>query len=440
VNRLGLLTFKGGTHPPHGKKYSENKAIEKATAPKVVKIPLSQHIGAPCKAIVEKGDYVKVGQKIGEPLAFVSAPVHSSVSGIVKSIGSEKVAGGSGDCIVIESDGKFEVSENVITKGELENLSGKEILEIIKEAGIVGMGGAGFPTHVKLSPPPEKDIDLLILNGAECEPYLTADHRLMIERADDIIYGLKALMKVLEVNKGYIGIENNKPDAIRIMQEAAKGENIVIQGLKTKYPQGAEKQLIDAISGREVPSGGLPMDAGAVVNNVATAYAVAQAIKTGMPLIERICTITGNAISEPKNLEIRVGTDLSEIIEQCGGFSETPGKIILGGPMMGRATSSIDVPSTKTTSGILVFNKEKAIIEEPAYCIKCGKCVDVCPINLLPVYLSSHAEHGNLSKIKELNVMDCIECGSCSYICPSKRRLLEGIRLGKNRIRSMKQK
>lgn len=437
---MGLLTFKGGTHPPHGKKYSEKKAIEKAKDPKVVKIPLSQHIGAPCKPIVEKGDYVKVGQKIGEPLAFVSAPVHSSVSGTVKSVGNEKIAGGSGQCIVIESDGKFEVSENVTKKGDLENLSGKEILGIIKEAGIVGMGGAGFPTHVKLSPPPEKEIDLLILNGAECEPFLTADHRLMLERADDIIYGLKALMKVLEVEKGYIGIENNKPDAIKVMKEAAKGEKIVVQGLKTKYPQGAEKQLIDAISGREVPSGGLPMDAGAVVNNVATAYAVAQAIKTGMPLIDRICTITGNAVSEPKNLEIRVGTQISEIIEQCGGFSETPGKIILGGPMMGRATSSVDVPSTKTTSGILIFDKEEAIIDEPVYCIKCGKCVDVCPINLLPVYLSSHAEHGNLNKVKELNVMDCIECGSCSFVCPSKRRLLEGIRLGKNRVRSMKQK
>jgi len=440
VNRLGLLTFKGGTHPPHSKKYSENKAIEKAKDPKVVKIPLSQHIGAPCKAIVEKGDYVKVGQKIGEPLAFVSAPIHSSVSGLVKSVGNENIAGGIGQCIVIESDGKFEVSENVTKKGNLEDLSGEEILAIIKEAGIVGMGGAGFPTHVKLSPPPEKDIDILILNGAECEPYLTADHRLMLERADDIIYGLKALMKVLKVDKGYIGIENNKPDAIKVMKKAAKGENIVIQGLKTKYPQGAEKQLIDAISGREVPSGGLPMDAGAVVNNVATAYAVAQAIKTGMPLIDRICTITGNAISEPKNLEIRVGTQISEIIEQCGGYSETPGKIILGGPMMGRATSSVDVPSTKTTSGILIFNKEKAIIKEPDLCIKCGKCVDVCPVNLLPVYLSSHAEHGNLNKIKELNVLDCIECGSCSFVCPSNRRLLEGIKLGKNRIRSMKQK
>lgn len=437
---MGLLTFKGGTHPPHGKKYSESKAIEKANEPKIVKIPLSQHIGAPCKPIVEKGDYVKVGQKIGEPLAFVSAPVHSSVSGTVKSIGKEDVAGGSGQCIVIESDGLFEVCENVTPKGDLEDLNGPEILEIIKEAGIVGMGGAGFPTHVKLSPPPDKKIDLLILNGAECEPYLTADHRLMLERAEDIVYGLKALMKVLEVKKGYIGIEDNKKDAIEAMKEAAKGEPIVIQSLKTKYPQGAEKQLIDAISGREVPSGGLPMDAGAVVNNVATAYAVAQAIKTGMPLIERICTVTGNAISEPKNLEILVGTDISELIEQCNGFSKTPGKVILGGPMMGRATSNYHVPSTKTTSGVLIFDEEMAVIDEPSYCIKCGKCVDVCPINLLPVYLSSNAINDNLHKIQDLNIIDCIECGSCSFICPSRRRLLEGIRLGKTRIRSMKEK
>jgi electron transport complex protein RnfC len=437
---LGLLTFKGGIHPPHGKKYSEKKAIEKANNPKIVKIPLSQHIGAPCKPIVEKGDFVKVGQKIGEPLAFVSAPVHSSVSGVVKAVKNEKIAGGLGKCVVIESDGKFEISETVISKGDIESLTGKEILEIIKDAGIVGMGGAGFPTHVKLSPPPDKNIDLLILNGAECEPYLTADHRLMLERADDIVYGLKALMKVLDVKKGYIAIENNKPDAIKIMKEAAKGEDIIIQGLKTKYPQGAEKQLINAISGREVPSGGLPMEAGAVVNNVATAYAISIAIKTGMPLIQRICTVTGSAIKEPKNLEILVGTELTEIIEQCGGFSETPNKILLGGPMMGRATSAIDVPSTKTTSGILAFNKVDATIPEPSLCIKCGKCVDVCPINLLPVYISSNAENGNFDKAEELNVMDCIECGSCSFVCPSKRRLLEGIRLAKNRIRSKKQK
>ncbi|MDM8534552.1 electron transport complex subunit RsxC [Clostridiaceae bacterium HSG29] len=437
---MGLLTFKGGIHPPHGKKYSEKKAIEKADNPKIVKIPLSQHIGAPCKPIVEKGDVVKVGQKIGEPLAFVSAPVHSSVSGVVKAVKTEKIAGGMGNCVVIESDGKFELSEEVSPKGTIETLSGKEILAIIKDAGIVGMGGAGFPTHVKLSPPPDKNIDLLILNGAECEPYLTADHRLMLERADDIVYGLKALMKVLDVEKGYIGIENNKPDAIKVMTEAAKDENIIIQPLKTKYPQGAEKQLINAISGREVPSGGLPMEAGAVVNNVATAYAIADAIKTGMPLIKRICTITGSAIKEPKNLEILVGTELTEIVNQCGGFKEEPGKILLGGPMMGRATSSIDVPSTKTTSGILAFNRTDAVIDEPSLCIKCGKCVEVCPINLLPVYISANAENGNFEKAEKLNAMDCIECGSCSFICPSKRRLLEGIRLTKNRIRSKKQK
>ncbi len=437
---MGLLTFKGGIHPPHGKKYSEKKAIEKANDPKIVKIPLSQHIGAPCKPIVKKGDFVKVGQQIGEPLAFVSAPIHSSVSGVVKDVKDVKIAGGMGSCIIIESDGEFQLCENVSSKGDVESLSGKEILEIIKNAGIVGMGGAGFPTHVKLSPPPDKNIDLVILNGAECEPYLTADHRLMIERADDIVYGLKAIMKVLNVEKGYIGIENNKTDAIKIMQEAVKGENIVIQGLKTKYPQGAEKQLIHAISGREVPSGGLPMEAGAVVNNVATAYAIADAIKTGMPLINRICTITGSAIKEPKNLEILVGTEITEIIEQCGGFIEEPGKILLGGPMMGRATSAIDIPSTKTTSGILAFNKVDAIIPEPSLCIKCGKCVEVCPINLLPVYISANAENGNFDNAEKLNAMDCIECGSCSFICPSKRKLLEGIRLTKNRIRSKKQK
>ncbi|MGM0379253.1 MAG: electron transport complex subunit RsxC [Bacillota bacterium] len=436
---MGILTFKGGTHPPHGKKFSEKKPIEKAKIPKIVKIPLSQHIGAPTKPIVEKGDYVKVGQKIGKASAFVSAPVHSSVSGTVKSIEEINVAGGTGKCIVIESDGEMTLSENVSSNGDISNLSKDDILEIIKEAGIVGMGGAGFPTHVKLSPPPEKEIDLVILNGAECEPYLTADHRLMLERAENIVYGLKAMMKALDVKKGYIGIENNKLDAIEVMKEACINENIEIKVLETKYPQGAEKQLIDAISGREVPSGGLPMDAGAVVNNVATAYQIAIAIKEGMPLVERICTITGSAIKTPKNLEIKVGSPVNEIIDQCDGFKKEPGKIILGGPMMGKATSTIDIPSTKTTSGILCFDKVDATIDQPGPCIKCGRCVDVCPINLLPVYISANAESGNFDKSEELNSMDCIECGSCSFICPSNRRLLEGIRLSKDRIRNKKQ-
>jgi electron transport complex protein RnfC len=437
---LGLLTFKGGIHPPHGKKYSEKKAIEKATEPSLVKIPLSQHIGAPTKPIVEKGDQVKVGQMIAEPLAFVSAPIHSSVSGTVKDIKEVKVPGGMGQCIIIESDGENTLHESVSPQGDLESLSGEEILEIIKNAGIVGMGGAGFPTHVKLSPPPEATIDVVILNGAECEPYLTADHRLMLERGEDIVYGLKAIMKVLGVTEGHIGIENNKPDAIKVMQQLVKNEkNIQVTELKTKYPQGAEKQLIDAITGRQVPSGELPLAAGAVVNNVATAYQIAQSIKTGMPLIERICTITGQAVKEPKNLEIKVGTSMEEIIEQCGGFNGEPGKIILGGPMMGKATSTIDLPSVKTTSGILVFSEEEAKLPDPQLCIKCGKCVDVCPANLLPVYISAHAYEGNINKTEELNAMDCIECGSCSFICPSKRRLLQGIRLAKSEIASKKQ-
>lgn len=436
---MGLLTFKGGTHPPHSKKFSEKKPIEKAKIPKIVKISLNQHIGAPTKPIVEKGEYVKVGQKIGKASAFVSAPVHSSISGTVKSIEETNIGGGTGKCIIIESDGKMAISENVSSKGDISNLSKDDILEIIKEAGIVGMGGAGFPTHVKLSPPPEKEIDLVILNGAECEPYLTTDHRLMLERAENIVYGLKAMMKVLDVKKGYIGIENNKLDAIEVMKEACINENIEVKVLETKYPQGAEKQLIDAISGREVPSGGLPMDVGAVVNNVATAYQIAISIKEGMPLVERICTITGSAIKTPKNLEIKVGSPINEIIDQCDGFEKEPGKIILGGPMMGKATSTIDIPSTKTTSGILCFDKKDANINQPGPCIKCGRCVDVCPINLLPVYISSNAENGNFDKSEQLNSMDCIECGTCSFVCPSNRRLLEGIRLSKDRIRNKKQ-
>lgn len=435
---MGVLTFNGGVHPPHNKKYTEKKAIQKAKDPTLVTIPLSQHIGAPCKPVVSKGDEVKIGQLIGEPTAFVSAPIHSSVSGVVKDVSKKNVAGGSAMCVTIESDGKNEKHENVVSKGDVDSLSGKEILSIIKDAGIVGMGGAGFPTHVKLSPPEDKEIDLLILNGAECEPYLTCDHRLMLERPDDILYGLKAIMKVLDIETGYIGIEKNKPDAIEVMTKAAEGMPIEVKAVETKYPQGAEKQLIYAISKREVPSGGLPMDAGAVVNNIATAYAVAQAIKTGMPLVERVCTITGKGINEPRNLEIKVGTPLNEIIDQCGGLKEDVEKVILGGPMMGRATSTIEVPATKTTSGILNFLSDEATLPEPDLCINCSKCVQICPANLLPIYISKNAANKNVNNLESLNTMDCIECGSCSFICPANRRLLEGIRLGKSIIRDKK--
>jgi len=432
---MGLLSFIGGIHPPHAKKASEKKAILKAIEPKIVRIPLRQHIGAPCDPAVKKGDYVKVGQEIGSVSSFVCAPIHSSVSGTVIDVKKVDVLGGQELCVIIESDGKNDLHESVQPKGELDSLEPKRIIEIIRDSGIVGMGGAGFPTHVKLSPPPEKAIETVILNGAECEPYLTADHRLMLESPEKIVFGLKAIMKAVGVEKGYIGIENNKPDAIEAMKVAAKGENgIEVVGLHTKYPQGAEKQLIYACTKREVPSGGLPMDAGAVVNNVATAAAVSDAIQLGMPSVERICTVTGSGIVDAQNLLIKVGTELSEIVDQCGGYKGTPGKVILGGPMMGIATHTDKIPSTKTTSGVLVFTPEEAKLPETVNCIKCGKCVEICPAFLQPAALSAYSLKGMYEQAEKINALDCIECGSCSFVCPSKRPLLHSIRVGKREV------
>lgn len=438
---MGLLSFKGGVHPPHFKESTEGCPIEHAVEPKVVTIPLRQHIGAPCEAIVKAGDSVKVGQKIGEAGGFVSAPVHSSVSGIVKAVKKCLVPGGEEVCVIIESDGLNEVHESVKPKGSIESLSSKDIKDIIREAGIVGMGGAGFPTQVKLSPPDDVKIDTIILNGAECEPFLTADHRLMLENPDEIIYGLKAMMKALAVESGYIGIEDNKPDAIATMKKAAsEHKGIEVVGLHTKYPQGAEKQLIYACTKREVPSGGLPMAAGVVVNNVATAAAVSDAIKTGMPLIERICTVTGKGIKNPKNLMIKVGTNIKEIIDQCGGYQGDVKKLIMGGPMMGLAQYTDDIPSTKTTSGVLVFTEEQARLPEPKNCIKCGKCVDICPAFIQPVQISAYSLNNMFETCEKYRALDCIECGSCSFICPSKRPLLQSIRVAKREIIAKKRK
>lgn len=440
---MKLLTFRGGIHPPYKKEYSNQKAIEKAENPKVVYIPLQQHIGAPASPIVQVGDSVKVGQKIGEQQGFVSCNVHSSVSGKVVAIKECEVAGGTGVCVVIENDFLEEKHESVKPKGELDNLTKEEIVSIIKEAGIVGMGGATFPTHVKLSPPPDKNIDVVILNGAECEPYLTADHRLMLENPEDVVFGLKVFMKALNVKKGYIGIEVNKPDALDAIQKAAQQyKDIEVVGLEIKYPQGAEKQLIYACTGREVPSGGLPMDAGAVVNNVGTAAQVARTIKTGMPLIERITTVTGSCIKNPKNLITKVGTLVSEIIEQCGGFKEdkTVGKVIMGGPMMGIAQYTIDIPTNKGTSGILCLDEEESKTPKPQNCLRCGKCLSVCPAFLQPLYISAYSLKNDFENAQNYRALDCIECGSCSFVCPARRPLLQSVRNAKREIIANKRK
>lgn len=439
---IRTLTFKGGTHPPHSKKATENLALERANDPKIVVIPMQQHIGAPCDPVVKVGDEVKVGQKIGEAKGFVSVPVHSSVSGKVIAVEPRLYTGGMKvPCVIIESDMQNTVYEGIAPKGDLTGLSAEDIKNIIKDAGIVGMGGATFPTHVKLAPPPEKNVDTVILNGAECEPYLTADHRLMLEQPEDVVFGLQALMKALGVKKGFIGIETNKPDAIEKIYNAAKGcEGIEVVALKTKYPQGAEKQLIYACTGREVPSGGLPADAGVVVNNVGTAAAVSKAIKTGMPLIERIVTITGAGVNNPKNLIVKIGTPFSEVIEQCGGLKGNVGKVIAGGPMMGITQFSLDVPVIKGTSGILILSEAEARLPEPSACIRCGKCVEACPINLMPINISAYSLASRFEQAESFNALDCIECGSCSFVCPAKRPLVDSIRVAKREILARRKK
>lgn len=436
-----MRTFKGGTHPPHNKNFTASKAVEKAKEPSIVYIPMQQHIGAPCQPLVKVGDHVKVGQKIGNQQGFVSAPVHSSVSGVVKDIKPMITPTGQCICVIVESDGEGVIHEDIKPPLDLSELTKEKILGLISEAGITGMGGATFPTHVKLSPPPDKPIDTVILNGAECEPYLTADHRLMLESPELILYGLKAIMKVVNVTKGFIGIESNKHDAIQAIQKILNpNDGIAVMPLKVKYPQGAEKQLIDACTGRKVPSGKLPMEVGVVVSNVGTAAAIGEALKTGMPLVERITTITGNGVAEPKNLRVKIGTAFNDIIEQCGGYKGTTGKIIMGGPMMGLAQFTDEIPCTKGTSGILVLTDEAAKLPEPQNCIRCGRCVNVCPMGLAPLSISAYSLKNMMDKAEAAHALDCIECGSCSFVCPSKRLLLESIKEAKNEINNKKSK
>ncbi|HHZ00429.1 MAG TPA: electron transport complex subunit RsxC [Tissierellia bacterium] len=437
-----MFTFKGGVHPPHSKALTHNVPIEEAPAPELVVIPLSQHIGAPCDPLVAVGETVKVGQKIGDSKAFVSVPVHSSVSGTVKKIEQRPVPGGTKvNCIIIENDGKYDVHESVQPKGDLENLSREDILSIIREAGMAGMGGATFPTHVKLSPPPDKPIDTLLVNGSECEPYLTADHRIMLEMPELVLLGTKAIKKALGAGKAYICIEDNKPDAIKTLVEVVGNEEgIEVVSLKAKYPQGDEKRLINAVTGRVVPSGGLPMEVACVVENVGTVATIGNAIKTGMPCVQRVVTVTGSAVETPKNLLVRLGTLFKDCIDMCGGYKEEPGKIISGGPMMGIAQYTDEVPVIKGTSGILVLNKKEAEVPEPSNCILCGKCVDACPVNLMPYKISRFSLLRNFDGADEYHATDCIECGACSYVCPAKRPLKESISVAKKEILTRRKK
>jgi electron transport complex protein RnfC len=431
------MTFKGGIHPPDKKELAKDSPVKNARIPQRVVIPLSQHVGAPCKSLVSINQQVKKGEIIGEPGGFVSSPVHASVSGKVVAIGEfPNAMGRMVMSVVIENDGKEEWTALKDNPDYLK-LSPEELKDKIKAAGIVGLGGAAFPTVVKLTPPKEKPIDTVIINGAECEPYLTADYRLMIEKPAEIIEGLKILMKTLGVSKGFVGIEDNKPDAIIKMKEAAKAEpSINVCALEVKYPQGAEKMLIKATAGREVPPRGLPMDVGVVVQNVGTALAIYEAVRYGKPLIERVVTITGEGIQNPANLMVRIGTLVSELVEECGGFRNGVGKVISGGPMMGFALASLDVPVTKGTSGILVIPEEGVIhAEDFEPCIRCGRCIDACPMGLMPSMLSVLSEKARYEDAKEYNLFDCFECGSCAFVCPSKRPIVQLVRLAKSMVK-----
>lgn len=433
-----LKTFRiGGIHPKENK-LSAGKAIEPIALPAQVVIPLTQHIGAPCQPVVKKGDKVKVGTLIGKTVGFVSANIHSSVSGTVLKI--DKALDTSGykrDAVFIQVEGdqweeKIDRSETVVKSC---TLTSKEIIDKISAAGIVGMGGATFPTHVKLLPPPGTKAKVLIINGVECEPYLTSDHQLMLEKTEEILVGTTLLMKAINVEKAVIGIENNKKDAIARFTAAVKSyPGISVQPLKVQYPQGGEKQLIDAILGRQVPSGALPISVGAVVQNVGTAFAVYEAVQKNKPLVERVVTVTGKDLKNPCNILSRVGISVGDLIQFAGGLPETTGKIVCGGPMMGKAIASVEVPVTKGTSGILIIPTLESKRKRMRECIRCTKCIQVCPMGLNPTLLMNLSEFGEWEKAEKGRITDCIECGSCSFTCPSDRPLLDYIRMGKGKV------
>lgn len=430
-----------GIHPWDEKSKTTSIAIAAIKPPDKVVIPLSQHIGAPCEAVVKIGEFVKKYQKIGEAKGFVSSPVHSSISGKVIAIGRfPHPSGNQSNSIVIESDGKDEPVEGLKVFNDYLNTDPKELKDAILNAGIVGMGGATFPTHVKLNPPKEKRITTLILNGAECEPNLSADDRTMVEMSKEVVEGMNILMHILGVKDGYIGIEDDKPAAIEAMKKAVAGTNIRVSALQKKYPQGAEKTLIKSVIGKEVPSGGLPMDIGVVVQNVGTAVAVYNAVRFGIPLVERVVTVAGKGISRSGNFKIRVGTMLEHVITECGGFVGETGKILFGGPMMGLAQYSLNVPVVKGTSGILVMTKDEIRLENFRACIRCGRCVQACPIRLLPNMYSVLAEVGQPKEAEKYYILDCIECGCCTYVCPSRRPIVHQIRYIKADMRKAKAK
>lgn len=434
---MGLATFRGGVHPFEGKELSMDRAVTvlKPTSGEMV-YPVSQHIGAPAKAIVKVGDEVLVGQKIAEAGGFISAVVVSSVSGKVKKIEPRVTAGGAKSIsIVIENDGLYTAVEGLGEDRDATKLSKQEIRDIVREAGIVGLGGAGFPTNVKLTPKDESKIDYVIVNGAECEPYLTCDYRMMIEEPERLVGGLKVMLQLFENAKAVIGIENNKPKAIEKLRALVKDEpKITVEPLRTKYPQGGERSLIYAVTGREINSSMLPADAGCVVDNVNTVMAIYDAVCKRTPILERVITVTGDAVKEPQNFKVRTGMNYNDIIEAAGGFVGEPKKILSGGPMMGQAMYTTDVPVTKNSSSLTCFLEDEVEKNPESPCIRCGRCGEVCPEFLVPVLMMQTCMAGNSEGYEKLYGMECIECGSCSYICPARRPLTQAFKQMKRRI------
>ena len=425
---MGLLTFKGGIHPNDGKKLSKDRPIKPLLPGEELVFPLSQHIGAPASPIVEVGDHVLRGQKIAEAGGFVSAPVYASVSGEVKGIEMRfNPTGTKVRSIVIENDGLYKEISWEETK-PLKEMTKDEIKKKISDAGVVGMGGAGFPTHVKLSPKEPEEIDYIIANCAECEPYITADYRRMLENTEDLISGMRVVLQLFDHAKGIFAIEDNKPDCIEKLRKLTEHEpRMEVKVLKTKYPQGAERQLIYATTKRAINSSMLPADAGCIVDNVETMIAIHTAVVEGRPVLDRVVTVSGDAIEKPGNFKVLFGTNHRELIEAAGGFKTEPEKIISGGPMMGFAMFTLDAPITKTSSSILGFTKDEVLAHAPSACINCGRCVEACPSRLIPSRLADLAEHHDEEGFKKMEGLECVECGSCSYVCPAKRQLKQSI-------------
>ena len=438
---MGLKTFVGGVHPYDGKELSKDVAIKEVLPKGDMVYPVSQHIGAPANPIVAVGDTVLKGQMIAEAGGFVSSPIYSSVSGKVKAIENRRVA--TGDmvkCIVIENDGDF-IETGFEAVDDVTKLSKEEIIEKVKNAGVVGMGGAGFPTHVKLSPKEPDKIEYIIVNGAECEPYLTSDYRRMLENPEELIGGLKIILQLFDNAKGIIGIEDNKPDCIEKLTQLTSNESrIEVCPLKTKYPQGGERQLIFATTGRVINSKMLPADAGCIVDNVETIIAIYNAVKNGLPVMKRISTVTGDAVKNPSNFLYSIGTSYQELIDAAGGFKSQPEKIISGGPMMGFAMFGLDIPTTKTSSSILCFTKDEVTQFEPLACINCGRCVEACPEQLIPSRLAKFATNGLMSEFEKWHGLECIECGSCTFACPSRRQVAQPIKTMKKLTLAEKRK